>query len=462
MGFIRWAAFKFLAVTTALFIWVSFHGYFVAKVGQTWATLLGAVTVFAMFLLIDKGLDTLIEFLADEKMNPTKEAGDDPASAKARAWFMRVALFLAVLRLLATGTTSIWGSFEIAEFVTEKPDDAAIVQQMSSEGQQVDAARKSMEKQLSDAKRTEKDRVKQAKQQGAAMVAASLTHPDPRVSSGFRRGQRWYMTTPKLKKYRTAYTKAVQDSTALVQAEIAKVSGMETALADLNTSGLSKSQDIKAQLAAVAVKEAENYEAIKGRRTNFLIIADFIAVIMGLIAIATQATFRAAVGRESVLEERTLEGIVWAALKKWNAAFLQWLEKLLGVDIDGDGKIGGVSVRSEFVSGGATSSETVGATAETKHRRIGYFTKEEEKEEPVSNKLQQSETIDRNEVAKQLERARGKFRSYRHRVSNLPQYVTVGGEKVPNRAYQTAKKGLERAEAEVQALEKLLVITVQK
>lgn len=160
MGFIRWAAFKFLAVTTALFIWVSFHGYFLAKVGPFWATLLGAVTVFAMFLLIDKGLDTLIEFLADEKMNPTKEAGDDPAAAKARAWFMRVALFLAVFRLLATGTTSIWGSFEIAEFVTEKPDDAAILQQMSSEGQQVDAARKSTEKQLSDAKRTEKDKLK--------------------------------------------------------------------------------------------------------------------------------------------------------------------------------------------------------------------------------------------------------------------------------------------------------------
>jgi hypothetical protein len=145
---------------------------------------------------------------------------------------------------------------------------------------------------------------------------------------------------------------------------------MESALADLNTQGLSKSQDIKSQLAAVAVKEAENYEAIKGRRTNFLIIADFIAVIMGLIAIATQATFRAAVGRESVLEERTLEGILTAALNRYQSQALAWLEKLLQVDINGDGIIGkrkqetGVSVVEETGnSSGNRSGNSFGVPA---------------------------------------------------------------------------------------------------
>jgi hypothetical protein len=448
MGFIRWAAFKFLAVTTGLFIWASFHGYFLAKVGPFWAMVLGVATVFAMFILIDKGLDTQVEFVADEKMNPTKEAGDSAAAEKARKWFLWTAAGLMVLRLLATGTTSIWGSFEIAEFVTEKPDDAAIVRQMSSEGEQVEAARKSMEKQLSDAKRTEKDRVKQAKQQGAAMVSASLTHPDPRVSSGFRQGQRWYMTTPKLKKYRTAYTKAVQDSAALVQAEISKVSGMETALADLNTSGLSKSQDIKSQLASVAVKEAENYEAIKGRRTSFLIIADFIAVIMGLIAIATQATFRAAVGRESVLEERTLEGIVWAALKKWNAAFLQWMEKLLGVDIDGDGKIGGVTEtqRRDIRRQG----ETYGATASTDRRKIGFFNKPETDDNDVSDSRDITETLDRRDIARRLSQLQGTLRKYESRRSA----GTVKEE--------TYQKAVTKYAAEIERLENLLVITIKK
>ena len=162
MGFIRWAAFKFLAVTTGLFIWASFHGYFLAKVGPFWAMVLGVATVFAMFILIDKGLDTQVEFVADEKMNPTKEAGDSAAAEKARKWFLWTAAGLMVLRLLATGTTSIWGSFEIAEFVTEKPDDAAIVRQMSDEGKQVETARNSMTRELETARKTEGNRVKQA------------------------------------------------------------------------------------------------------------------------------------------------------------------------------------------------------------------------------------------------------------------------------------------------------------
>lgn len=375
-AFIRWAAFRFLAITTALFIWVSFHGYFTAKVGPQFAAILGGVAVVVMFLLIDKGLDTLIEFLADEKMSPTKEAGADPKAQAARAWFFRVVVFLAVIRLLATGTTSIWGSYEIAEFVTTKPDEKHITDQMQTETAALDKSRTSLEKSLSDAKRTEAKRVKEAKAQGAAMVASSLTHPDARVNAGIRKGSGWYATTPKLRKYQQAYKKAVADSAALVTAEMRKAADLESSLVALNTTGTAKAQEIKDKLAAVAVQEAQGYEDRKARRTNFLIIADFIAVFFGLLAIWIQSTYRAAVGHESELEGKTLEGIVGAALKKYWAAFLGWFEKVLRVDLDGDGKVGsvgGVSTVAQYPSTTDNNLSTVVATVDNKPLPIGFF-----------------------------------------------------------------------------------------
>jgi len=340
---IQWAAFKFLAATTAIFIWASFHAYFEAKMGPQAAAVLGVVAMFVMFTLIDKGLDSLIEFLADERMSPTKGEESNP---KARRWFFRIVVILAFARLVATGTTSLWGSFEIADFVTEKPDETRVTEAMEKESDALDKSRTSIEKQLRQARRTEKSRVSSAKKQGAVIVDASLTHPNPDVHRGFRERHGWYWTTPKLRKYRDAYKKAVADSAALVAVELSKAANLETALVRVNTETTTKSQEIRDKLADVAVQEVQGYKAKKARRTNFLIIADFLAVLFGIIAVWIRATYRAAVGVESELEEKTFEGVLAAAVKKWTLAVIEWVERLLRVDLNGDGKVGGVKIVS--------------------------------------------------------------------------------------------------------------------
>jgi hypothetical protein len=115
---------------------------------------------------------------------------------------------------------------------------------------------------------------------------------------------------------------------------------LETELFALESDGRRATENVKSRLADVAVSQANEYQEITTRRTHFLIIADLIAVIFGLLAVWVRATYRAAVGYESALEERTLEGLAWAAVRKWTNAALAWLEKLLNVDIDGDGFIG--------------------------------------------------------------------------------------------------------------------------
>lgn len=363
-GFIRWAAFKFLALTTSIFIWVSFYGYFSQKVGDIVAPALGVVAVIIMFFLIDKGLDNLIEFIADERLSPS--ASEGPDGAKARRRFVNWVAIITVVRLLATGTTSIWGSFEIAEFVTDKPDETAIVQQMSSENQTLETARNSLSKQLETARKTEGNRVKQAKRNGhAAVNAAVAKHPRPEVQDGVRNMRGWYSTTPKLRKYRDGVNAAKADSARMVSQEIASVRTLEAQIVALETDGLKAANDIKSKLAEVAVSHANQYQQTKARRGNFLIVVDFLAVLFGLIAVWIRATYRAAVGQESELEERTLEGILWAAIQQYSNAFLAWLEKLLRIDVDGNGVIGtvgetGVSDLDPSAGTGGSSSGVPG------------------------------------------------------------------------------------------------------
>lgn len=367
-GLVKWAAFKFLAITTALFIWASFHSYFVTKYGDFWAAVLGSVAVVIMFALIDKGLDALIEFLADEKMNPSTGDDTDPAHLKARKIFLRTVIVLAVFRLLATGTTSIWGSFEIAAFVTEKKDDTHLIEQINDENRSLETGRNSLRLELETARKTEGTRVKQARKQGAELVTSALSrHAKDDVREGVRKavhtGTGWYAKTPNLEKYREGVAAAVADSARIVQAEVEKVRTIEADLMDLEKSGRKSAEGIKAQLAAVAASNAQEYTEIKARRTNFLIIADIIAVLFGILGVWLRATYRAAVGRESELEERTLEGIAAAAVKKWTNGALEWLENLLGVDLDGNGAVGSVgsgAVSSQGNTGTSTGNSLPG------------------------------------------------------------------------------------------------------
>lgn len=360
---IKFAAFKFLAATTAIFIWASFNHYFLEKFGAGIAAVMSIVAIIVMFFLIDKGLDAIIEFLADEKINPGSPSSDE--NPKARRTFMRTVMFLALIRLLATGTTSIWGSYEIADYITEAPDNTAAIGAMENENKSLEQARNSLQQQIKQAQQTERSRVQQARQQGATLVEGALAqHASKDVQRGLRSGKKWYMTTSKLKKVRTAYLSAVADSTKMVQTEIGKVAAIEAQLLTLNTSGFQATQEIKNTLARAEEAKVTAYEGRKSRRTNFLIIADVLSVMFGLLAVWVRATFRAAVGVHSITEEKSVEGILLAAaVRVWNA-FLGWLERVLKVDIDGNGQIG--------MAGGVDKNTT---QAQNKHLQIGFFKK---------------------------------------------------------------------------------------
>lgn len=346
---VKFASFKFLAVTTGIFIWAAFHSYFVSKFGDLAANVMGFVAVLVMYTLIDKGLDKLWAILFDEKINPR---GDEGGNSKARGWFFRIVFVLAFIRLLATGTTSVWGSYEIGDITTNAPSDTTITNQLSQENEHLAASSSTIQGQLDRAMKTEDERVKKAKAQGHLKVDQALAlHPDPRVGTGLRSGYKlkqrngtgnWYMTTWKVKKVREAFLAAMQDSAALVHTEQAKVSDLEAALVAINTTGKASVDTLKQQLTFLSTEQWKAYQAKKTRRTHFLLIADALAIIFGLTGLLVMATYKAAIGDTSALEKKTLEGIMDAAWQKWKNKALDWLESLLGVDLDGDGDVGGV------------------------------------------------------------------------------------------------------------------------
>jgi len=285
-------------------------------------------------------------------------------------------MFMALIRLLATGTTSIWGSYEIADYVTEAPDNGAALQQMQNENATLQQTRNSLQQSLQQTRNSETERVKKAKQDGHATVVAALEkHPRQEVRDGMRRRENWYMTTKKLKKYRDGYLVALKDSAQTVQAESEKAAAIEASLLALNTDGVKAAQETKSALVRVEESKVEAYENKKSRRTNFLIIADVLSVFFGLLSVWIRATFRAAVGVHAVTQEKTIEAIIWAfVVRVWNG-FLGWLERVLRVDLDGNGTIGMAGSPETQTAPAKPRAKPGVVTGAVARNQIGFFGK---------------------------------------------------------------------------------------
>jgi hypothetical protein len=98
-------------------------------------------------------------------------------------------------------------------------------------------------------------------------------------------------------------------------------------------------------LADAARTEQQRYEAKLERRTNFVWLLDLIAVLFGLLLTRARSLREKAAG-ELEAPSRNIFSTLSSASKKMREDWLDMLERLLGIDINGDGSIGGQAAQT--------------------------------------------------------------------------------------------------------------------
>lgn len=375
LGATKWAAWKFLAITTSiLFIGLGvqyaqehFPGY------EVWAATLAGLLGWAT---VDYGLGPMVAYYFDNK----KEAGAEKEKNPAKHTLLRIMLILVIVRSLASMTISFWAAGEVADMATSHTDPQtyidAIQNQDDTKLAAITTAKAVMDKQTA----SERKRVQEAKKAGHSKVSAAINDGDTWQRKSYRQNRfSWLESSANRDKKDKAYAASIRqaraDSAAIVQAELQRTQNAEQAynalLSDKTT------ETAKRSILGMSQKEQQLYEERKQRRTTLLIFADFFFGILGWLCEYVQALMRQAGVR--IIRQRTFAHVLREILVSWAEWFLAGLERLLKIDIDGNGDVGTVgkkksrptpktSAKDEFLAmatatgSGGTTGATMGST----------------------------------------------------------------------------------------------------
>lgn len=343
LGGTKWAAWKFLAITTSiLFIGLGvqyanehFPGY------EVWAATLAGLLGWGT---IDYGLGPMVAYYFDNK----GEAGAEKEANPAKYTLLRIMLVLVIVRSLASMTISFWAAGEVADMATSHTDPQtyidAIQNQDDTKLAAITTAKAAMDKQTA----SERKRVQEAKKAGHAKVSAAINDGDTWQRKSYRQNRfSWLESSANRDKKDKAYAASIRqaraDSAALVQAELQRTQTAEQAynalLSDKTT------ETAKRSIIGMSQHEQQLYQERKERRTTLLIFADIFFGILGWLCEYVQALMRQAGVR--VIRKRTFPHVLREILVSWAEWFLAGLERLLKIDIDGNGDVGTVGKKKK-------------------------------------------------------------------------------------------------------------------
>jgi hypothetical protein len=343
LGMLQQAAAKFLAITTAIFIFSIAMGFVPDSVGH-WKWWIAALMIVLTYFIIDHGITKGLEYIFDDYRQVNN---DELPEERRTALKMGLKFFVAILivRLVLTATSSIWAAPDVAELVTDQESTEKYNDNITENNLSYQATLKMLEKEVQDARKSENQRVKAATDKGKkAVLKAIHNHPDPDVGKAYLRGpkkQPWIYKTPKLKKYRSGIAEARKDSSDWVNTEYQVLIDWEQKLKN-HVSGFNGVVAANTTLAGTGAGIQEKNNQKLENHENWLIFID-IACMLFLVGISyVRSQFRIAYNITPPSGFKPLsESITKARLKWWNS-FIEWLEKLLKVDIDGNGTIGTV------------------------------------------------------------------------------------------------------------------------
>jgi hypothetical protein len=312
----NWVCWQFLAFTTALFIFPMAYYSLLAKMDEGDARFLAFVTCIVFYFIIDAGLSKMLEW-AFKVERPKKLATEKEKSASR---YISLVTLLIVVKLMATMTSSLWAAPEISDNLTSNEDENKAFAALSQkDGDQ-----------------------KEAQQKAFDLYQNLLATQDKRVKAAIDNGDYWQKKSYRKEGFGWLLNKKNDDPSdkayALsIQSEMDKA---DKAYQHLMTFAKDSAHTtLLVGLAKKLEREAQLYESRKARRTVYVWAADFLAVFLGLFFTYLKA-LREKAGCV-VLKKKNAAAIFAAFGVALYDGFINWLERFLGVDLNGDGTIGG-------------------------------------------------------------------------------------------------------------------------
>lgn len=356
-----WAAFKYLAATTAVTVWQVSEG-FSANLPAGLQLPARIVAIIAMFLFIDAGLEAQAKYVFRGWM--------ESATRKAGQSFLILSTVIFGIRFAATTFTTYVAAVPMAGAIFKAPDvggDLAAIQSAQGQKQSNVKALKAEKQRL---EQTEKYRVRDAEKRGKAIIDAAINAQGSRIAELYRSRNSWLLTDRKFKKYRESIEAAKVQAAGLVIIE--KQQTKEAGAAYL--AALSGKDEISAAIAGAMSAKVKDHAETKSGLVSAIYVLDFIAAFVAFALLLTICAYEKRYNVEyksefsavfdkvgGKIKDDVLQNIEGATLAGWELlllpfekipVFLKWitalirvkligqLELMLKIDIDGNGIIG--------------------------------------------------------------------------------------------------------------------------
>ena len=362
---VEWAAWKFLAITTAVMAFGLFDSFLSGKLSGANLTMSRTAGIFIFFLMVDYGLSSMVRYIIRER----RQMDGNPA----KKVFINFLILLVIFRVVATATTSWWAAPEVAAVITAPGQEQTYIQEIAARDSLKTAREATTLSYLEKLEANEKNRIRQAEKDGAAIIAAAIASGNRWQRDSYKSQGFGWLNHPKNpdssdREYSRRIKAAQQKAADLVNAERTRTTEARQTFstARQDTTG----EKIANLLADMAASERTRYESTLKSRTVYLWIFDFVAVVLGLLMSYLRTQRRIAGGEPE--PEKNLSATLSAAADKWQMDFLNWLESLLGVDINGDGTVGGVTYAVSTVSNTVSNNEKQQKQLRNKDLNIGF------------------------------------------------------------------------------------------
>lgn len=355
---IEWASFRFLAITTAVMAGNVYYPFFTNNgMSPKAAMIMNLIAIGITYLIIDHGLPSLLRFVRKHKGS---------SDEKKRKLIRMVGLFVTI-RLLLTATSSWWAAAEISD-MTVKDDTQYYVDAKLKQDSLYSIRYNNAVSDKSSLVSSEDNRIQKAEIEKARLIRESVNQGSFHQKDMWKRNPNFFRSlNPKSKYYNSnkAFADKVfaaeAEGNALIQAERNKTSNARQFADQLTSTG----DTLSSTLSTIAIKRQEQIDAKRARRKNLLWVIDVIATVFGVFAVTVRVRREDVAGVET--NNRNLSHTLSKYTEKTKNDFLDWIEDILNIDIDGDGAIGAATMKKvDGYKDAVSTASTTGATAETR------------------------------------------------------------------------------------------------
>lgn len=365
----KFICFSFLAITTGVMVYNAFQG----PINRSLSPGMAGVALFGLvggiFFLVDYGLAGRLS--ATLRNYDGLQVADKNYSAQ-KSLLGVIVVFL-VLRLMATGLSSIWAGGEISdnlnkENVTDQYIDAALAND-ESQDLRITTAQAEADRLTG----SEASRIEQATQKGDEEIARAIASGNPQQREMYRtnpaffdnlnpnsqwtRGNERYIGRIRAAEAnKEAYIRTERNATATAQALLYSTTADTTAGQFAAAMGIS------------AVSAQNNLDLRRSRHRSMIIAFDWFCLFFGLLSVYLIHKIDVVTDRKP--EERSFSYILSKYVDRKTAHFWDWLETALGVDLDGNGRIG--SQQTLQLAAAANTGKKSNTNTPQNRRRIAF------------------------------------------------------------------------------------------